>query len=119
MTVRMFAPRFAALVESGAKTQTVRPTPKRLPAVGDVISLRAWSGSPYRSKQRVLREATVAEVLPVRITQVGISVDHSMLWDDGLLRFARADGFDSWPDMLEWFRQANGVPFEGILIRWR
>lgn len=48
--VRMFKPHFALLVESGAKAQTVRPTPKRMPKPGDRISLRCWSGAPYRSK---------------------------------------------------------------------
>lgn len=33
--VRLFHPRFAGLVESGAKLQTVRPSPKRMPKPGD------------------------------------------------------------------------------------
>lgn len=47
--VRMFKPQFAPLVESGKKLQTVRPTPKRMPKPGDKISLREWTGLPYRS----------------------------------------------------------------------
>lgn len=65
--VRLFQPRFAALVESGAKCQTVRPVPKRMPRPGDTLSLRCWVGAPYRSKQRVLREAVVERVLPISI----------------------------------------------------
>jgi uncharacterized protein YqfB (UPF0267 family) len=55
----MFQPRFARLVESGAKTQTIRVKskakhPRPLPKPGDFLSLREWEGKPYRSKQRKL-----------------------------------------------------------------
>lgn len=53
--VRLFKPEFAAKVLSGEKCQTVRATPKRMPTPGDRISCRAWTGAPYRSKQRILR----------------------------------------------------------------
>ena len=31
---------------------------------------------------------------------------------------ARADGFDDWEYMLNWFEKTHGLPFEGLLIRW-
>lgn len=34
--VKMFKPEFAELVRNGKKLQTIRPTPKRMPEVGDV-----------------------------------------------------------------------------------
>lgn len=117
--VRLFKPQFAALVESGRKLQTVRPTPTRMPCAGDTISLRIWTGKPYRSKQRVLREAVIVQVLPVRITSVGIQLDGMYLCDDTELKFALADGFRSWPEMRDWFRAEHGLPFEGIVIYWR
>jgi len=40
MIVRLFKPQFAPKVASGEKRQTVRPTPKRIPYLGDRISLR-------------------------------------------------------------------------------
>lgn len=57
-----FKARFTELVASGAKRQTIRPTPKRMPKPGDWISLRCWTGRPYWSKQRVLRDAVIAVV---------------------------------------------------------
>lgn len=119
--VRMFKPQFAGLVERGEKTQTVRPTPKRMPRPGDRISLRCWTGKPYRSKQRVLMESTITRVETIRISAAGI-----MLLGGGLLasrtmddEFARADGFDHFPEMADWFQQTHGLPFDGIVIHWQ
>lgn len=129
--VRMFKPRFAELVASGKKTQTIRPLPKRIPRRGDLLSLRTWEGQPYRSKQRVLREAVVQEVRPCFIREDGIYTQPgqgSLLWSMGVNvmhlrgedadRFARADGFSHWPEMFEWFRLEHGLPFDGIAIFW-
>lgn len=126
--VRMFSPRFAPLVESGAKLQTIRPTPKRMPQPGDTISLRCWTGKPYRSKQRVLREAVIAEVAEIELISNDvrwiINAEFEFGWDgpghdDMMDHFARDDGFKHWPDMRDWFQQQHGLPFSGILIRWK
>ena len=121
--VRMFKPQFAPLVESGIKLQTVRPTPKRMPRAGDRISLRSWTGNPYRSKQRVLREATIEWV-----GRIMLFTDHGeeRIMLDGLRctaaaaeRFARADGFPNSAKMFEWFVDNHGpLPFRGISICW-
>lgn len=120
----MFKPQFAPLVESGAKCQTVRPTPKRMPKPGDSISLRIWAGKPYRSKQRVLTEATITRVSKIKITAKGFK--H---WEDegvGVRRnpatldaFAKRDGFSDWSALVKWFRAAHGLPFTGIVIHWQ
>lgn len=119
--VRLFKPRFAALVEAGEKWQTVRPTPKRMPRAGDTISLRCWTGAPYRSKQRVLREAVIHEVRDILISDEGVCMydqRDGAGWAPGEHGFAKADGFASWPEMLEWFRETHGLPFEGIVLFW-
>jgi hypothetical protein len=118
--VRMFKPQFAGLVEAGTKVQTVRPTPKRMPEAGDKISLRCWVDKPYRSKQRVLREAVITRVdafsidcFPtLRINDLGLKTRREC--DE----FARADGFEDYPALLEWFRDTHGLPFEGVVIYW-
>jgi len=120
--VRIFKPRFADLVESGAKVQTCRPTPKRMPKRGDSISLREWTGKPYRSKQRIIREATVTRTRRVEIWPQSaiIALDGQKLGYDEMLNFARADGFaDHW-DMIGWFSKEHGLDkFEGIVIYWQ
>ena len=113
--VRMFKPQFAPLVESGVKRQTVRPYPKRMPKAGDQISLREWTGKPYRSKQRVLREAVITEVSSVDITETGIAVNsYAEPCDD----FAVADGFRDFFELRDWFKATHGLPFEGVVIKW-
>ena len=119
--VRMFKPRFAAMVENGTKLQTVRPTPKRMPQPGDTISLRCWTGLPYRSKQRVLREAEIRDVREIYICDEGIclyEIGGGAGWAPGEHGIAKADGFESWPEMREWFRETHGLPFDGIIIFW-
>ena len=123
--VRMFKPQFAPLVESWEKLQTVRPTPKRMPQAGDRISLRAWTGKPYRSKQRILRESKILKVDPVIITHDKIYVGGQPVDRDA---FAWADGFRAtlhgglwwspWLCMYDWFVETHGLPFEGIVIHW-
>lgn len=114
--VRMFKPRFAALVETGEKLQTVRPAPKRTLKAGDRISLRCWTGAPYRSKQRVLREAVIVGVDHCEITETGVIVNsYAEPCDD----FARADGFRDFFELADWFRETHGLPFEGVVIRWQ
>lgn len=117
--VRLFKPQFAALVESGEKRQTIRPTPKRMPMTGDKISLRAWTGKPYRSKQRVLREAIVSEVHPVRIDKVSFNLDGLWLSTDSENLLAKLDGFKDATEMRAWFAETHGLPFEGVLICWQ
>jgi len=118
----MFKPQFAPLVESGEKCQTVRPWPKRLPQVGDRISLRCWTGKPYRSKQRVLREARITEGVAVYIDSDGVNL-YETDWSAGYApncgAFAVADGFSCWEEMRQWFEREHGLPFRGVLLVWQ
>lgn len=120
--VRMFKPRFAALVESGRKTQTVRPVPKRMPRVGDIFDGRMWAGVPYRSRQVFLRSGFITRVEDIALER----------WEPGQVEvvlgerlnaaqreaFARADGFVDAEEMGRWFEETHGLPFRGILIEW-
>ena len=114
--VRIFKPQFAELIECGKKLQTVRPVPVRMPSPGDTISLRAWSGLPYRSKQRVLREATIFEVSPCDIYESAVYVNGKPEHRHG---FAVADGFTDYGELAEWFKNVHGLPFNGIVIKWK
>lgn len=113
--VRMFKPQFAAAVKAGTKRQTVRPVPKRMPAAGDWISLRTWSGAPYRSRQMVLGESVIERVARCSIDVAGLVTIDGEPAADG---FALADGFRSHRELVEWFRAQHGLPFEGVVIFW-
>lgn len=119
--VRTFQSRFAELVESGAKPHTIRKTPVRMPKPGDRISLRTWTGKPYRSKQRILRESIIESVSAIRIYESSFCIGNET-WNFNSPeadRLAVADGFEDFRDLQRWFRATHGLPFEGVLICWK
>lgn len=139
--VIMFQPRFAALAESGAKCQTLRPRRKRQIEVGDIVDLRTWTGLPYRSKQRQLREATVTRVyaanIKLRRDTFYPELSCETLMVGGLLfnneaaeaGFARADGFKNRDEFFDFFAtnyakasefgRHLSLNFHGQLICWQ
>lgn len=121
--VRMFAPRFAPLVEAGAKGTTIRPKSKRKIKVGDVLDLRAWLGKPYRSNQRRLREAYCTIVTPVSIRfsrgSFFVRVAKRLLAPAEVVTLAQRDGFKDGIELLLWFEKTHGLPFSGVLIEWK
>lgn len=112
MRARMFKPQFAALVKSGVKRQTIRPTPKRMPRVGDVESWRQWSGKPYRSKQIELAQVQIVSVERIKMDEtereflISLSdrpLNGALLPIEEWNAFAIADGFKSMLEMVNWF----------------
>lgn len=123
MTTIMFQHRFADRVGGGTKLQTIRPPRKRLIVAGERLSLRKWADKAYRSPQIVLREASCISCEPVWIgydTHAGNSIFMRTRYLTAIEseRFAKADGFESFQEMFEWFSQTHGMSFHGILIRW-
>lgn len=131
MKVYLFQRRFAALVQQGKKRTTIRPKRKRPTKVGDWLSLRRWSGKPYRSKQEVLltdgscvvqcKEAHEIEMFDQMRGDVMvfiIKVDGKSLNKYQSNEVATADGFVDWYDMAYWFRREHGLPFKGDLVKW-
>ena len=117
--VRLFQPRFSAMVEDGTKRQTIRPICSRLPVAGDLISCRAWTGKPYRSPQRVLRVSPILNVYRIKLGLDFVECCGQRVSDLDL--FAKNDGFQGWADMRSWFIQNHdmvGSFFRGLLIIW-
>jgi hypothetical protein len=112
-----FQARFADLVETGKKRQTVRAQRRdgRAPKAGQMLYLYAGMRT---NGCRKLREARCKAVRPIRITRSDIQVDGEILTLSAGEAFARADGFADTAEMVEWFHHAHGLPFEGWLIQW-
>lgn len=112
-----FQPRFADLVESGQKTQTIRKTLRG--KVGDTVYL--YTGQ--RTKNcRKLGEGVVTNIETVSLYR-GCLGPHVMVAGNEILvvdfkRFALADGFASFHEMLDWFEKHHGLPFDGFLYKW-
>lgn len=130
MVALNFKARFADDVEEGRKTRSIRAWRKdgRDPKKGDALQL--YTG--MRSKVcRKLRDTTCARVRPVLIEHTGVTLDGKHLyagdapaylggpspegWDSD---FARADGFDCFSSMVDFFEKEHGLPFSGLLIEW-
>ena len=113
--VIMFQDRFAAKVRDGSKCQTIRLTARCKP--GDTLSLRRWTGKPYRSKQEVLQEVVCKAVTAIEINRFGVEIigDTFIHCPDTM---ARSDGFSGWAEMRDWFEGVHGLPFGGYVIEW-
>jgi len=115
-----FKKEFASRVESGEKRQTIRRNRKdgRRPQPGDTAKL--YTGLRTRDA-RLLRAAPVAECLAVRMHLLDrvIIVDGRKLEIEEATAFARADGFECFGDLLQWFRdQYQTDDFDGFCVRW-
>jgi hypothetical protein len=119
MKVLLFEPRFWGPVASGEKVHSIRRTRKRPVCRGDNLSLRAWEGKPYRSRQRVLCEEICIFVRECWIDRSGIVIDgHRFGEADELDAFAVSDGFDNWDQMRTYRDFFYNLPFSGDLIQW-
>lgn len=131
MVALNFKEQFADDVELGRKTRSIRARRKdgRDPKRGDKLQL--YTGMRQKGCRK-LSDATVTRVRPVLIDHTGIEIEGRRLYAgdapayqggvdpdhyDG--DFARADGFDGFQDMAEFFAKEHGLPFSGLLIEWR
>jgi len=93
-----------------------------MPFAGDTLSLRTWTGLPYRSKQRVLRETVCIGFcfVEIEITR-GLRFACASDWVTTacLEQFAANDGFNSWDDLVKWFMAQHGAgTFHGFVTYW-
>ena len=111
-----FQKQFADKVERGEKRQTIRSLRKNPVKVGDKIYL--YTGQ-RTSSCRKLGDVICREIVDITISGHGaVVVNDKPLDDKEKHEMAIADGFETWPDMLQWFRNQHGFSFEGQIIRW-
>lgn len=131
MVALNFKEQFADDVEDERKLRSIRAPRKdgRDPKPGDKLQL--YTGM-RQTGCRKLRDAVCQRVRPVEIDYTGITIAGKRLYAgdapayqggpdpesyDG--DFARADGFDGFQDMVEFFKETHELPFKGLLIEWR
>ena len=106
------------MVESGAKTQTIRKVRKYPIKVGDTLYLNTG----MRTKQfRRLRETECTGVKGIHIIRGGIIDVHLGFVRQNTrqcLELALADGFIDFKSFVKFFEDKYGLPFEGVLIKW-
>jgi hypothetical protein len=120
MNVFLFQPRFEQPILSGHKNATIRKARKDgRPRAhdGQAISLRVWTGPPYRSRQREFAQRTIKFHFPVRVHKRGIQrIDTGAELKPNYM--AKALGFATWPEARDWYQRAHGLPFTGELFHF-
>jgi len=111
--------RFAPLVESGQKRQTIRAMRKRPFVAGD--TLYHYTGMRTKACRKLL-ESVCHDAVVIEMggapNQEWVMLNRIYLDADDIFLIARADGFQCGVDMLDWFRKVHGFPFKGQLVRW-
>lgn len=115
----MFQPQFEPMIVSGRKVHTIRPKRKVPLRPGQPLSLRVWTGKPYRSPQREFLSAKVWRVGVIGISVDGIALNGSLLAYDQAYQIAYHDGFESVKELRRWFMDNHELPFEGEIIYWK
>lgn len=131
MVALNFKPDFIYQIEAGEKRRTIRRVrASGNPEAGKPLQLYTGMRTPKCEK---LADAVCTCVRPVVIDYIGITLDGRNLYAgdapayqggpdpenyDG--DFARADGFDSFTGMVDFFKAQYGeLPFSGQLIEWK
>lgn len=118
MVALNFSPEFAAAVESGRKTQTIRQTARCKP--GDRLQL--FTGQRTKACRK-LGEGICTEVLPVTLRWPYVTLGADALGFGASYEFARLDGFPDYVTMWKWFVSRYGLPgggsFSGFAHRWK
>lgn len=119
MVAYSFQERFAPLVEARTKTQTIRALRKRHARFREPVQL--YTGM----RTRACRKLADPDPICFSLDDVGIGRDRFWLIGrpdfDAIERdwVARLDGFEDFSEMRDWFGGTYGLPFRGVMIRWR
>lgn len=125
MNVILCEQRFEQPILNGIKPNTIRHwrrDGRPRARVGETVSLRVWTGKPYRSKQREFAQAEVDFMFTVVIDAKGVyrlETPHRIHVVLVKRKMARCEGFANWSEMKAWFESHHGLPFEGVLIHWK
>ena len=104
---------FVDQVEARTKTRTIRKAVRA--KKGDKIQL--YTGQRTKECRKLVDDdATLFDVTEVTISESGVIAYGGIIND--LEAFAKYDGFNSWPEMREFFKNIYGLPFTGYLHRW-
>lgn len=112
-----FMKKWAPDVEAGIKRCTIRKKRKddQDPKPGQTLFL--YTG--MRTKCcRKLREDICLESVPILIDQSGTRLNGLSLHPVDEYKLAKADGFKSVREYLDFFLKGAGTQFEGFLIKW-
>ncbi|MDV3351993.1 ASCH domain-containing protein [Leptothoe sp. LEGE 181152] len=116
MVAYNFKQQFAPLIRSGAKQQTIRARRKNRHAIaGEPIQI--YTGMRTKSCSKLIDPDPICRAaLPTSIDGMDVVIDGTPLVGNELEQFAIADGFSSFDELADFFK--DRMPFEGVLIAW-
>lgn len=119
---------FVEKLKAGVKLHTIRQNyelwakrAEQINAGKMELSIRVWSGKPYRSQQVEVARLTKLGVQRVCITRMdadhkpSVMVDGKFL-DQGAAKLSKNDGLDYW-DWFNWFLKST-IQFEGVILQF-
>lgn len=110
-----FSEQFAADVEAGRKTQTIRR--KARCKSGDALQL--YTGQRTKGCRK-LADAICKDVTYVGLTERGVTLGTVDRFPRDIDEFARLDGFRDYAEMWVWFSgRYKTASFTGQIIRWQ
>lgn len=114
MVAYNFQGRFADLVGSGAKKQTIRA--KARCKAGDRLQL--YTGQRTAACRKLIEPDPICTFVgDITIAPDGLYIPSVMIFMPD--EFARADGFSDYSEMYTWFHERyNCLEFIGKLIKW-
>jgi len=124
MVAYSFKERFCDDIAAGRKCQTIRGHRKRHARVGEPIQLY------FGMRTRLCRKLIDPDPICTRVVPVKIGIGKyfgelaTVSLDGAPFRhvddhFARADGFATWQEFVDFWRDAHGPGnFSGVLIEW-
>lgn len=121
MPALIFKKRFAEAVETNKQTCALIPRRKRAWKVGDKLYLQM---RVRMNNVRTLGEAILTKVSTVTITEDSLTYEHpdrplTLKAKHGPDRLAQNCGFPNFTEMINWYRDAHGLPFTGDLLKWK
>lgn len=124
MSAYGFKAQFAAAVSSGKKRQTIRALRKKGRHALPGEAMQLYTGMRTKDCRKLLDPDPVcASVDPISILLcvdgVQVFLNEEQLGPRELTRLALADGFGGPLEFLTFFRETHGLPFNGVLIKWR
>ena len=112
-----FIKQLAPKVKDGSKRTTIRAYRKdgRNPRPGQTLYL--YTGMRTKSCKK-LREEICKHTEQIVIDRHGINLKGDWLKSYDAMKVIRADGFDTFDEMLFHFVKYYELPFTGLLIKW-
>jgi hypothetical protein len=119
MPILNFKKQFAEDVESGKKRQTIRATRKRPIKAGEKLHLFCGLRTKNCRRLALVECLSVSDIYITDVSgQVEIIIDGVFLSETGKEVIAARDGFKNLDEMIRFFWDTHGLPFEGQMIRW-